>query len=216
MESAGSIVISSSPARHYAPRRLADRDRFDCFEGSDVDHGDVVADPVRRVEPTLVGVKRQAPYPLPDDQITHHLIALRIDYGNAVCGSERDEGEFAIAGDRDPDRLDRLGRHPRNSETDTLDYLAFCRVDDADRPADFGGNPKLRSIGGPYGTTRAAVDEDVGDDLALGRVDDVRHVRGFGGVDEVFAVRANAHTLRFDANRNLGDDVTAVDIHDRD
>src|SRR6516162_4523450 len=115
-----------------------------------------------------------------------------------------------------PDRLDRLGRYPGNGESDPFNYLVVPCVDDADRAADFGGNPELRAIVGPYRATRAAIDENVGDDLVRGRVDDVRHVCGFGGVDEVLSVRADTHPLRFDAHRDLGHNCAAIDVDDRD
>src|SRR5205823_4770725 len=121
----------------------------------------------------LIRVEGQAPYPLSDQQILQDFIALRVDDGNAVGGAEPDKGELAVARDRDPDRLDRLGRHAGNGEGDALDDLAFCGVDDADRSADFRGNPELRGVRSPHGTTRAAVDEDVGDDAARRRVREI-------------------------------------------
>ena len=46
-----------------------------------------------------------------------------------------------------------------------LHDLARHRVDDAD--GDLGRNPELRAVRGPFGSARAAVDQDVGDDLPL-------------------------------------------------
>src|SRR5208283_4242490 len=69
MESAVRSVMRGSRAGHHAPRRLADGNGFDHLERTDVDHRYVVADPVRRVDPALIRIERQAPYPLADQQM---------------------------------------------------------------------------------------------------------------------------------------------------
>src|SRR5712671_2438318 len=145
-----------SRAGDDTPGQLTNSNRFDHLEGADIDHRDVVADPVCRVDPTLIRVEGEAPYALADQEVAHNLITLRIDNGNAVGRSERDEGELAVACDGNSDRLDRLVRHSGNREGDALDDIALRGVDDADRPADFGGNPELGAIGGPFGAARAA------------------------------------------------------------
>src|SRR4051812_14238959 len=165
------MLINASRAGDDTPRSLADRNGFDHLERCDIDHRDVVADPVRRVDPALIRVEGQAPYPLSDQQILQDFIALHVDDGNAVGGAEPDKGDLAVARDRDPDRLDRLGRYPGDRKGDAPDDVALSGVDNADRSTDFGGNPELRAVGGPYRAPRATVDEDVGDDLACGGVD---------------------------------------------
>src|SRR5438477_6282994 len=138
------MFMKASRAGHNTPWSLADRNGFEHLQRCDIDHGDVVADPVCRVDPALVRVESEAPYALPDQQVARHLIALRVDHRNAVGGAERGKGQLAVAGNSYPDRLDRLGRHPRDGKGDALDDLALCRVDDADGPADLGRNPELR------------------------------------------------------------------------
>src|SRR6516164_126535 len=63
---AGTVLTRASRAGNNAPGSLADWDGFDHFERVDIDHRDVVADPVCRVNPALIRVEGEAPYPLPD------------------------------------------------------------------------------------------------------------------------------------------------------
>jgi len=61
------MVMKASRSGDNTPWSPADRDGFEHLERSDVDHRDVVADPVCRVDPALVGIEGEAPYPLSDE-----------------------------------------------------------------------------------------------------------------------------------------------------
>ena len=65
-EKAGVALMPASRTGHHTPGQLSDRHRLDYLERPHVDHRNVVADPVRRVNPALVRVEGEAPYPLSD------------------------------------------------------------------------------------------------------------------------------------------------------
>src|SRR5579864_4774174 len=99
-------VVSMAPLRrswphHHAPRLVADRYRFEHLESRHVDHRDVVADAVGRVEPALVAVEGKVPHALADLQVFLHFVGLRVDHSDLIGRAERDEGELAILGQRD-------------------------------------------------------------------------------------------------------------------
>jgi hypothetical protein len=81
------------------------------------------------------------PNALPDQQIFQDLVGNAIDHGHPIGRPEIDKAQFAVLGDIDADRLDRLRSQTRDFECDGLLELSGRRVDDRKRPADFGGDP---------------------------------------------------------------------------
>ena len=92
--------------------------------------------------------------------------------------------------------------------------LVLRRIDDANRAADFRGNPELGAVALEFGKARTRIDQDIGDDLACRGVDEMRHVGGFGRVDEDFAVRADRHAFGLDADLDFAEARAPFDIDD--
>ena len=96
-------------------------------------------------------------------------------------------------------------RSPGISNVIFFDHHVLDGIDDADRSADLGGDPKLRAVLLELREARARIDEHVGDDPARVGVDEVRHVGGFGRVDQGLAVGADRHAFGLDPDLHVAE-----------
>src|SRR6516162_1757232 len=155
------------------------------------------------------------PHALTDQEVLYDLVGLRVDYGDAICRSERDECQFSVARDVNTNRLDGIGAHARNRKFDFMFDRMFDRIDHADSTANFRGYPELRTVGRKRRKTGSLTDKDTGHNLLLLRVDKVGHIRGLGRIDENFAVWTHDHAFRLHANLYRSNLRPPSDVDDR-
>src|SRR5262249_34450990 len=195
----------SLPRHGNAPGQFADLDGLNHLQAGNVDDRNIVRYAVGGEEILLVRRERHVPHPLPDQEIFRYLVRGGVDHGNAIGGTERDEGGLAIAGDADADRLDCLLAQAGDIERDLLFHLVLGWVDHADGGADLGRYPDLGTVALELGEARARIDQHVGDDPARLRVDEMRHVGRFRRVDQDATVRAQPHALGLDADLHVAE-----------
>src|SRR6202000_937673 len=103
-----------------APGQFANLNRFDHLLGRHVDHRYVVRNAIGAQQVFFFRREAAMPDPLADQQIFQNRVSDAVDHRDTVRRPEIDEAEFAIPGDIDADRLDRLGAKARDFELDDL------------------------------------------------------------------------------------------------
>src|SRR5262245_3052117 len=98
---AAACQMTSLPRDRNTPGQLADLDALDDLESGDVDDRHVVRHAVGGQKIFFVGRECHLPDPLPDQKVFLDLVRLRVDYGDAIGGTERDEGGLSVGADTD-------------------------------------------------------------------------------------------------------------------
>src|SRR5215207_4703756 len=149
------LLRGARPRRdRHAPGSLPHRDCRDDLQRLGVDHRDVIAQAVRRIELAAVRGQREAPGPPADAHDVDRFELLRIDHGDGIAVAVRYVDPAALGGDDDADGLGAEG------EVDRGDDFVVLDVDDGDGAADFRGDPGASAVRGKSGGSRSWIDEE--------------------------------------------------------